>query len=191
MKQLLILLALCFASLSANAQIKSELNETNLLGGWSTRQYVDDCDNIWPAMHDMCLSGFTFKDDGISIVHVTNRSGSTSYWIPFYGYIIGGYSLNSRPTLHFIQLVNDGPWHFDTPNQLNFVITAFDGETLTVKSYDGKHGMILHKDTSAAPTTAADAAQTPTRLYDLNGRPVSNPDAHGFFIQSDGKKILK
>lgn len=189
MKKILIIIGLCVCALNSKAQYIANLDETTLIGNWSTYAYVDDCNNQWPVFEGMRLSAIHFADTGISSITVLEPNFRVSHLIYYYGYIVSGTS-TGKYTLHFIQQTESETWNFTTP-QVNFVITAFDGESITLKSYDGLHGMILKKSSASINDVSADTPEADTTIYNLNGMVVKNPTAPGIYIQGDGKKIVK
>ena len=189
MKKALLIITFCVCAILLKAQIVTGLDETALLGNWSTYAYADNCNNQWAVFDGKRLSGFHFVDTGISSITVQDPNFGTSHLIQYYGYIVGG-TVTGKYTLHFMQQSESETWDTTLP-QVNFVITAFDGENMTVKSYDGLHGMILKKASVGLNDVSADTPEADTAIYNLNGMAVKNPAVPGIYIQGDGKKIVK
>lgn len=189
MRKLILLFIFAVCCTLSKAQFITGLDEVALLGTWAVQGYAEDADNVWSSMQNKRLSGIKFADDGITSITVQDDNASRSYVISFYGYIIGG-TATGKYTLHFIQQAESETWDYVTP-QLNFVITSFDSESITLTSYDGKHGVIMQKYNSGVENVSADRPETSSLLYDFNGLAVKNPTTHGIYIQGDGKKIIK
>lgn len=191
MKKLLLFSLLVLFSLASKAQFITGLDEVALLGGWSTVAYAENADNIWPSMQNKRLVGIRFSDDGITNITVQDNNFGASHLISYYGYIICG-TATGKYTLHFIQQADSETWDYVTP-QLNFVISSFDGEKITLTSYDGKHGMILRKNDSGINDVIDNISESPeaSTIYNINGTKIENPTAPGVYIRSNGDKFIQ
>lgn len=190
MNKLFLVLTFLISASCAKAQFIAGLDEVALMGNWSTYAYAAGCDNQWSAFDGKRLSALHFEDNGISSITVQDSNFGGSHLIRYCGYIVSGTS-TGKYTLHFIQQAESETWNYTTP-QINFVITDFDGETMTLTSYDGKHGVVLKKnDSSAIDNTNANTPEADTTIYNLKGMVVKNPTAPGVYIQGNGKKIVK
>ena len=161
----------------------SDLDEVALLGNWNVRSLTQCPENLggyWPLT-------FSFKDNAVSRIRYADFSGPNL--TEFMGYWIGG-TITGRRTLHLLFNHEYGS-HYHGLSVVNFVITGYNGQQLTLQTYDGKSQLILVKDSSSVSNIKVDDDVQNNTLYDLNGIPIENPTTPGIYIQSDGKKVVK
>lgn len=185
MKKIIFALFLMLGSLPMGAQAITGLDEVALMGQWKASDYWGVWENLdyrWPVLID-------FNDNKDSYIH-TKRSAETEPTIlRFNGYWLGG-SDTGRYTLHLICRRD-----YDSNNtglsMVNFVVKNFDGENLTIETYDGRGGATFAKGSAASNAVNVDASEASSTLYNLSGMAVKNPTTYGIYIQGDGKKIVK
>ena len=185
MKKLFLIFVLCLCALQSKAQVITGLDEVALLGDWHATDYWGLWENLdyrWPM-------SIEFNDNKKTLIY-TKRSNEQDFTIlDFNGYWIGG-TATGRYTLHFI-CSRGYPGTSSVMSVVNFVVKGFDGQTLTIETYDGSGGATFSKNNSGIADVSADAPEASTTFYNLNGIAVKNPTAPGIYIQGDGKKVVK
>lgn len=184
MKKAFLIIALCLCAFQTKAQVVIGLDEIALLGDWAATDYWGVWENLeysWPVSMQL--------NDGKQSYIQTKRSNGDTPLLDFGGYWIGG-TATGRYTLHFI-CSRGYPGTSSVMSVVNFVVKGFDGQTLTIETYDGSGGATFSKNKSGIADVSADAPEASTTFYNLNGMSVKNPATHGIYIQGDGKKIVK
>ncbi len=170
MKRILFALTLIAATLTANAQTDIELLGTwNITGSWGDFKF-----------NKGTIKAFQFADGNYTKITFSDGT-QTVDWI-FKGYWLSTTTANDC----FLHLL---PWNSDE-SIVNFKIQDFEGDAMTLTTYDGKGTIILTKDTSAGVNAARTEAPT-GKAYGLNGTELPTPDAAKVIVIQDGKKIIK
>ena len=185
MKKIFIVIALCVCALTSKAQVIAGLDEVALLGEWNVTEYSGVWENIgyrWPMV-------IKFNDNKKSLIYTKRSSEQDFSILDFNGYRIGG-TATGRYTLHFI-CRREYDSSYTGLSMVNFVIKNFDGETLTIETYDGSGIATFSKENSGIDDVNADTPETSSTLYNINGMAVKNPTSPGIYIQGDGKKVVK
>lgn len=179
-----MIFALCACALGAKSQVIAGLDEVALLGDWHAVEYGGVWSNIgycWPLE-------LRFRDEANSYI-IAKRNGEVDPRnMEFNGYWIGG-TATGRYTLHFICRREYGTSNTGL-SMVNFVITNFNGEEMTIETYDGSGIATFTKSDSGISEVSADMPEA-TQTYTISGMGVKNPITHGIYIQGDGKKIVK
>ncbi len=184
MKKAILLIALCVCAFQSKAQAVTGLDEIALLGDWSVNGnmgFISALGNNRPKL-------ITFNDGKNSVIQYRENEVPPRY-TTFAGYWIGG-TATGKYTLHLLSR-----FAYDSDNTglsvVNFVVTNFAGDKMTLQTYDGSCWLELVKDNSGIADVSADAPEASTTFYNLNGIAVKNPTAPGIYIQGDGKKVVK
>lgn len=171
-------------ALQSKAQIITRLDEIALLGDWSVNGnmgFIQSLGNNRPKV-------ISFNDGQNSYIEYRENEVAPRY-TTFAGYWVGGTS-TGKYTLHLLSR-----FAYDSDNTglsvVNFVITNFTGDKMTLQTYDGSCWLELVRDNSGIDSVSADTPEADTTIYNLNGAVVKNPTAPGIYIQGDGKKIVK
>lgn len=185
MRKALLIIALCVCALQPKAQAIVGLDEIALMGDWKATDYYGVWENIgyrWPM-------AIQFNDNKKSLIY-TKRSNEQNFTIlDFAGYWIGG-TATGHYTLHFI-CRREYNSNYTGLSMVNFVIKKFDGETLTIETYDGSGGATFNKDYSGISDVSVDETDAKITTYGINGMVVKTPIASGVYVRSDGKKFVK
>ena len=184
MKRILLTIAVCLAALGGNAQTIAGLDEVALMGDW----YASDYWGLWENLGYRFPKQITFNDGKPSYIYVRDNSSVEPQTFDFNGYWIGG-TATGRYTLHFLcrrayNSTNTGQ------SLVNFVVTHFDGSTLTIETYDGKGGATFTTDNSGIDAVAADAPTAPD-TYNLNGIKIAAPSVPGVYVRGGEKVLIK
>lgn len=184
MKRVLFVAMLCACALQLKAQVIAGLDEIALMGDW----VVSGNMGLIPALGGNRPKVITFNDGKNSIIQYRENEVPINY-TTFAGYWIGG-TATGKYTLHLLSRF-DYDSSYTGLSMVNFVITNFTGDKMTLQTYDGSCWLELTKDNSGIENVKADAPEASSTLYNLNGVSVKNPTTHGIYIQGDGKKIVK
>lgn len=185
MKKALLIIALCVCAFQSKAQIVTGLDEIALLGDWHATDYWGVWENLefgWPVSMEL-------NDGKQSYIQTKHNTSTAPTVLDFGGYWVGG-TATGRYTLHFI-CSRGYAGTSSVLSMVNFVVKNFDGQTLTIETYDGSGGATFSKGNSGIESVGADTTEADTTIYNLNGVVVKNPTAPGIYIQGDGKKIVK
>ena len=183
MKHLIIIAPLAFG-INASAQIEN-LDEIEIMGEWNVVN-SDGCFYgklpIYNNEYKRPIS-FTFNDNDDTIIGWEYAVG-TSY-LRYAGYWITHNS--DRYILHILANVDyDG---HTGPSLLNFVITRFGNDEMTLQTLSGDGNLYLNKNTSANIQNVYNAKSENNKIYSINGIELSEP-VKGINIQN-GKKFIK
>lgn len=176
MKRILFALALVLATLTANAQhYVIDLDEIALLGTWNVTGSFGQF-----KFNKGSIKAFQFADGNYT--KITFEDGTqTTDWI-FKGYWITTVKTNNC-LLHLL------PWN-GGESIVNFKIQDFEGDAMTLTTYDGAGTIVLAKDTSAGVrATRTDAPKG--KAYGLNGVELPTPDAATGIVIQNGKKVAR
>lgn len=188
MKKLLLVLAICLCAIQSKAQIVTGLDEIALMGKWA----VIECYGVWGSKGYSKYNwpaSIEFNDGRESYFWVKRFGEANLSSLDFAGYWVSGTATN-RYTLHFLRR-RDYDNNYTGLAMINFVVKNFDGQTLTIETYDGNGTATYIKDSAGVNDITAEAPDAEVTTYNLNGLPVENPTAPGVYIQSDGKKVVK
>lgn len=184
MKKIFIFIALCVCALTSKTQVIAGLDETVLLGEWNVTGNM----GFIPSLGGNRPKSITFNDGKNSNIQYRENEVPAKYTI-FAGYWIGG-TATGKYTLHLLSRFdyNSG---YTGLSMVNFVITNFTGDEMTLQTYDGSCWLELVKSNSGIDDVNADTPEASSALYNLKGMAVKNPAAPGIYIQGDGKKVIK
>lgn len=181
----LIFIAFLVFGINASAQIEN-IDEIGIMGEWNVVN-SDGCFYgklpIYNNEYKRPIS-FTFNDNDNTIVGWEFADGNPSY-SRYAGYWITHNS--DRYILHILANVDyDG---YTGPSLLNFVITRFGNDEMTLQTLTGDGNLYLNKNTSANIQNAHNTKSENNKIYSVNGIELSEP-VKGINIQS-GKKFIK
>lgn len=185
MKHLIILALLAFG-INASAQIEN-LDEVEIMGEWNVVNY-DGCFYgklpIYNNEYKRPMS-FVFKDNATTLIGWEFADGGIQY------YKYGGYwitHVSDKYILHI--LANIDYDRYTGPSLLNFVVTKFDDNTMTLQTLSKDGNLYLNKNTSSGINGVyADDKTENNKIYSINGIEESEP-VKGVYIQN-GKKYIK
>lgn len=184
MKRLILAAVMCVCFLQSKAQVIKGLDEIALMGEWSVSGNM----GLIPALGGNRPKVLTFNDGKNSLIEYRENEVPAQY-TTFAGYWIGG-TATGKYTLHLLSRFDYDSGHTGL-SLVNFVITNFTGDEMTLQAYDGSCWLELVKNNSGIENIAADTPEASGVLYNLNGVAVKNPTTHGIYIQGDGKKVAK
>lgn len=184
MKKTILLLGVMLGALSAKAQIIAGLDEVALMGNWKATEYWGVWENLgykWPTELQL-------NDGKNSLIYTKSNSSTDPILLEFNGYWIGG-TATGHYTLHFI-CRREYDSTYTGLSMVNFVIKNFNGNSLTIETYDGSGGATFINDNSGVNEVSADTPEAYS-IYNSNGIKIENPTAPGLYIRGNGDKFIK
>lgn len=186
MKRIYLVFVAVLMGVTANAQIEG-LDEIELLGTWYVMDRAGIFNNAqFPVYNNERKrpKAFTFTDNDNSSIEWEFAGGPSVQQYP--GYWITHTS--ARYVLHLItRLGYDG---YTSLSLLNFVVTQFDGSTMTLQTYSGDGTLYLTKDTSAGVNAARIDAPKGT-AYTIAGIKLPTPEKVKGVVIQNGRKVIK
>ena len=174
-------------SLRIFAQVKN-LDEVEILGEWQ----VVDGDGCFagrlPIYHNSYKRPFSFNfaDNEVTVVgwqwiDGVDYEGYAGYWISH---------TSDKYVLHILCNVDyDG--HDNGISLLNFVVTQFDGKTMTLQTLSKGGNLYLKRDSDTAAIGSVDLRNgTDSCTYTISGIKVDAPK-RGIYIRNGEKVIVK
>lgn len=184
MKKIILLFAVLLGTFAAKSQTITGLDEVALMGDWKVTDYWGVWENLgykWPIELQL-------NDCKNSLIYTKSNSSTDPIPLVFNGYWIGG-TATGRYTLHFI-CRREYNSDYTGLSMVNFVIKNFDGNTLTIETYDGNGGATFTNDNSGINEVKADTPEA-SNVYNINGIKTENPTAPGLYIRSNGDKFIQ
>lgn len=185
MKHTLLYIMLLTVSLTANAQIEN-LDEIELLGTWNV---IDKAGIFNTAQFPVYNSerkrpaAFVFADNSDSAVAWEFASGIEYQYYP-------GYWLTHTSDRYILHMATRLGYNgYTSLSLLNFIVTRFSDNTMTLQTYSGDGTLYLTKDTSAGVRSVSMDAGENSKAYLLNGS-VAPENSKGVVI-TDGKKVIR
>ena len=185
MKHTILYIILLTASLTANAQIEN-LDEIELLGTWNVVDKAGVFNTIqFPIYNNERKrpTAFVFADNSDSAIAWEFASGIDYQYYP-------GYWLTHTSDKYILHMVTrlgyDG---YTSLSLLNFVVTRFSDNNMTLQTYSGDGTLYLTKDTSAGVRSVITDSLDNSKAYLLNGS-VAPENSKGVII-TGGKKTIK
>lgn len=185
MRKYIVAIALLALGVGAKAQVEN-FDEVELLGSWNVTSSDGIFDGRLPIYHNTYRKpvAFTFNDNTYSTIK-WEYAGPDYDWEQSPGYWVTHSS--DKYILHIL-LKRDYSTGGDGISTLNFIVTAFDGGTMTLQTLAKDGAMQLSKEGSAGiRSTRSDA--TGGKAYRIDGTPAAESDK-GIIIQ-DGKKSVQ
>lgn len=188
MKRNLFALALALFTLTANAQWIANLDEIEMLGRWEVVQVNGGFPEFNSDYHPQFPTAIEFNNRNYTYVWFTDYNDN-AVSERFAGYFVGG-TATGRYTLHFLSRKEYNS-DYTGLSLINFWIKHFDGQNMTISTYDGENYIRLQKiDASAVRSVAADSTSN-GKAYDLNGVELPTPDAAKGIVIQGGKKVVR
>ena len=185
MKKTCLVFVLALACLTANAQNYVEwLDEIELLGTWNVTGALgnETPGTSWQRLklhYPGSFVSFQFTDGNYTKIIVRDGIKTTDY--TFRGYWVTKSNTNNC-LLHLLP--------GNSESIVNFKVTEFNDNSLTLATYDDSGTITLSKDTSAG-VEAARMDAPKGKAHTLNGVELPTPDASKGVIIQEGKKILR
>ena len=180
MKKYLLTFIMLAVGMTANAQ-RSMLDEVELLGTWQVTEGAGIFTGRFPIYNNAYQrpAGFTFNDGKTSFV-TWEDVNLTPFDEAYDGYFVTHSS--NRVILHIVPQTQGGVW-------LNFVVTDYDNDKLTLETLSGNGTLYLKKQETDDVQAAHADAPANGRAYTLNGIEADG-QTKGILIQ-DGKKTVR
>lgn len=185
MKKIFIIAVLALGLATAKAQTIIGLDEVALMGNWKALEYWGVWENLgykWPIELQL-------YDNRKSFIYAKSNSSADPIILDFNGYWIGG-TATGRYTLHFI-CRREYDSDYTGLSMVNFIIKNFNGNTLTIETYDGSGGATFTNENSSISEVRADSSEASTIIYNINGIKMENPTTPGVYIRGNGEKFIK
>ena len=178
------MLALALGIGSAKAQVVAGLDEMALLGDWEISGNM----GLIPSLGGNRPKTISFKD-GANTTILYREADAAPRYTTFAGYWIGG-TATGKYTLHLLSRF-DYDSNYTGLSMVNFIITNFKGDEMTLTTYDGNCWLELRKGNSGIDDVSTDAPDAPNALYNLNGVKIENPTTPGVYIRGNGEKFIQ